>query len=548
MKKIILTVAASLAVAGSALCAPAPLAAGAEEQMKQADVWIVAGQSNAAGWSNLTRKGIEGSHYTSYHYEEELNEIDPRNGSGYNNVLYYGSGLDQRADRELPKMSLTSVAMKTPLQAGTSGHIGPELGMANALSSRYTPDSPAVIIKYAVGGTYLGDFKGDGQQTKDYGNWASPSMTAQAPAGTNFHKNNGLLYTRLLQTVTNGFAALKAQRYAPSVKGYIWMQGEADAGTSSLANAYQKNLELFIGDLRKDVAEIAKDDSAKTRPFVIGKINSTGLYGNFVSVVRAAEDAVCEKLPNVFTVDTNKYDIVKDGVVVGSDQWHFNAADMYDLGKRFAACALENVAKYTYSVTAGAGGSVAKRTYLSDGEAVTVGYTAERGKKLSAVKLNGEDVTQSCLQNGKISFTPNAQTAAFNTVELLFADAAAYRITVNLGAGGKINRSISGSRVYEGDEIVIETLPADGYETESVIFNGAAVSPREDGKYTVVVGAADCTLSVTFKKTEQANDPMPEESGLSGGAIAGIVIGSVAGAGAIAAGGALLAIKAKKRK
>lgn len=45
MKKIILTVAASLAVAGSALCAPAPLAAGAEEQMKQADVWIVAGQS-----------------------------------------------------------------------------------------------------------------------------------------------------------------------------------------------------------------------------------------------------------------------------------------------------------------------------------------------------------------------------------------------------------------------------------------------------------------------------------------------------------------------
>ena len=81
-----------------------------------------------------------------------------------------------------------------------------------------------------------------------------------------------------------------------------------------------------------------------------------------------------------------------------------------------------------------------------------------------------------------------------------------------------------------------------------MIFNGAAVSPREDGKYTVVVGAADCTLSVTFKKTEQANDPMPEESGLSGGAIAGIVIGSVAGAGAIAAGGALLAIKAKKRK
>lgn len=206
MKKIILTVAASLAVAGSALCAPAPLAAGAEEQMKQADVWIVAGQSNAAGWSNLTRKGIEGSHYTSYHYEEELNEIDPRNGSGYNNVLYYGSGLDQRADRDLPEMSLTSVAMKTPLQAGTSGHIGPELGMANALSSRYTPDSPAVIIKNAVGGTYLCDFKGDGQQTKDYGNWASPSMTAQAPAGTVFHKNNGLLYTRLLQTVTNGFA------------------------------------------------------------------------------------------------------------------------------------------------------------------------------------------------------------------------------------------------------------------------------------------------------------------------------------------------------
>ena len=343
MKKQILSVAAILAV-GGIFCAPFSAAAQAEAPVKQADLYILAGQSNAAGYSNIKQK-VYGN--TSVTYEQQIGQDDSRNGTGYSNVLYFGTA-DIAASAAMP----TPALQPTKIGLGrAAGYMGPELGMAKELSKSYTDENPAVIVKYAFGGTYLGDYAGTKNETKNAGNWASPSLTAKWKSeGKTIHQYNGVCYDRLLQVTRDAFTALRAQGYTPSVKGYIWMQGEADAGDPALANAYEENLTMFIDDLRSDVAEIAEDEDAANRPFVIGKICSSGWFGNNIATVRAAEDAVAAKLSGVFTFDTDEFKIHNDnGTANGSDDYHFNAGDMYLLGQRFAQTAVANLAKYTYT-------------------------------------------------------------------------------------------------------------------------------------------------------------------------------------------------------
>ena len=101
---------------------------------------------------------------------------------------------------------------------------------------------------------------------------------------------------------------------------------------------------MFIADLRADVARVAGNPNAQTCPFVIGKISPNGWYSgdpSAIARIRDAQDRVAAANENVYTIDTADL-IINDGnTCLGSDQWHFNARDMYTLGKRFAAKALE---------------------------------------------------------------------------------------------------------------------------------------------------------------------------------------------------------------
>ncbi len=539
MKKQILSVAAILAV-GGILCAPFSAAAQAEAPVKQADLYILAGQSNAAGYSNIKQK-VYGS--TSVTYEQQIGQDDSRNGTGYSNVLYFGTA-DIAASAAMP----TPALQPTKIGLGrAAGYMGPELGMAKELSKSYTDENPAVIVKYAFGGTYLGDYAGTTNETKNAGNWASPSLTAKWKSeGKTIHQYNGVCYDRLLQVTRDAFTALRAQGYTPSVKGYIWMQGEADAGDPALANAYEENLTMFIDDLRSDVAEIAEDEDAANRPFVIGKICSSVRFGNNIATVRAAEDAVAAKLSGVFTFDTDEFKIHNDnGTTNGSDDYHFNAGDMYLLGQRFAQTAVANLAKYTYTVTAGAGGSADKKVYLSDGEEIQIGYHAVRGKKLSQVLLNRADVTADCLKGGVLKIIPDGNTQTFNEVELVFADAPAYTLTVKLNGKGKITRNISGSRLYEGDRLVVEAQPAEGHEVEKVLFNGTETAAGADGKYSVTV-TENTTVEVFFK--EKQAQPGGEDETPGGQKGCSGVVGAFGGALAAAALGAGVLLAAKKKR
>ena len=528
MKKALLTL--GLIAVGTAAIAPAGIGFRARAaEPKTADIWIVAGQSNAAGYSQLNQTVYGGSGT----YRTKLTSEDGRNASGYSNVVYYGL-TEVRATAELPKPQRTNVVMG---QGAWGDRIGPELGMANVLSETHTSDNPAVIVKYAVGGTYLGDFGGAGKQTEDYGNWASPTMTKKATeADKMLHANNGLLYSRLLDTLEASCADLKTRGFTPSIKGYIWMQGEADAVTSELANAYEENLTDFINDLRKDVAVRAEDAEAVNRPFVVGKINSTGWFGGNIATVRAAEDKVANALNDVFTVDTDTYKIHDGSTLVGSDDWHFNASDMYDLGKRFATAAISNMSKYTYYVTSAAGGAVEEKTVRSNGEAVKIHVTPARGKLVDKITLNGVELPASVYADGVITLTPEESHGSSSNINVTFRDREKQSISVKTGFGGTIERKPSGSTVYEGETLTVTPKPSYGYVVDTVTLNGVPMT-EADGKYSAVLGAGNYVLEVTFKEKAAVPPPsveQPEEEGFPAWGIALIAVGGVlvlAGAG-----------------
>lgn len=529
-----LAMLAILAVAGSALLAPATARAAAEEA-RNIDVYVLAGQSNAVGNSQLNQ-AVKGQDDATYTYRKALAAEDPRNSSGYEEILYYGA-IEIHADAQFPDLSLKHVQLGQGL---TSNHVGPELGMANELSKHYTASSPAAVFKCGVGGTYLGDWEGRANNTKTFGGWASPSLLAEWEAdGKTVHPNAGKLYERLCDTVRTGLAKLRAENYVPQIKGFLWMQGESDTERQEWGMNYAHNLELFIEDLRKDIKEIANDENAAQRPFVIGKIaeDFANRVQPYIDQVRAAEDEVAETLPYVYTVNTDDLHI---GGGNGSDDWHFNAGDVYELGKRFAATVFEHLAKYSYAVTAGTGGSVKDAVLLSDGEPVTVEYTVDRGKALDKVLLNGQDVTATALKDGVISFTPAADSPAYNTVKLVFRSLTKYKLSVNLGAGGKIaSRSLSSSTVYEGETLVLTLTPDEGYEVDKVVANGTETT-ADGGKYSIPI-VGDTTVDVTFRPT---GAPSPEEPGEEDGC--GGVIGGAA-FGAIVLAGAALLIREKTR-
>lgn len=336
----------ALAAAGAVAVSAGVVAPVYAAEEKTADIYILAGQSNAVGCSNLLQ-AVHGQDDASKTYESVIAADDARNQSGYDGVLYYGVTNVEAKTEFIPSASLVPVKLG---QGQNAQYMGPEVGMAKILSQTHTQDHPAVIIKYAAGGVFLGDYNGAFGNapylfTEQYGNWASPSVIARwKQEGKKVHKNSGLMYTRFLEVLGRGLDSVRAKGFTPVVKGYIYMQGESDAEHKELSEVYGENLKALIGDMRSDVAALTEDENAKNMPFVVGKITPTyNGYTRWVQTLRAGQDKTARELSFVYTVETDDLPVVdmKTHETLGSDVCHFNAGDMYTLGQRFAISATE---------------------------------------------------------------------------------------------------------------------------------------------------------------------------------------------------------------
>lgn len=186
---------------------------------------VVAGQSNALG--------------------EQSYVVDPKT---HENIFTDATG--SAADHSVRLMwAETGVHTSgaTPVFLDTLQHLphapspvfGPEVGLARALyADGY---HQLLVVKVAYAGTSL---------AADWG--------PQRPD-----------FLELLRRVHRARAWATANGFEPSIVGFYWLQGEADAAKAAWAKDYARNLHRFIGNVR------SKLGLSSDVPFVLGQIDLT---------------------------------------------------------------------------------------------------------------------------------------------------------------------------------------------------------------------------------------------------------------------------------
>ncbi|MBQ8290018.1 MAG: hypothetical protein IJY01_04020 [Clostridia bacterium] len=270
---------------------------------KEIEVYLIAGQSNAVGYGEVAN----------------LTDTDSRFTNGFPNVLYYGE--HEHWDNDDQKPPLEFGPTRTGLgQSPTRS--GAEIGIAKALGDGNKMNA---IIKCAWGGTSI--YNSTAENSLKHGTWTSPTYIRDHAISTEGNKY-GRLYTWFLETVQRGLDMLEDDGYKPVIKGIWWMQGEAETGSATPANAYNELLTDLINDMRADLTSITGVDQSSL-PFVMGEItrNPSSTQPEYLSTVCKAQTDVAAALKNVFVVDTTG--------LAQQDGWHYTADAQITIGQRF---------------------------------------------------------------------------------------------------------------------------------------------------------------------------------------------------------------------
>lgn len=260
--------------------------------------------------------------------------------SGQSNMQGSGSVKDFPSDIIGPVESVffwTGKAFE-PLVVGqtqTSSNaqrFGPEIGFALAIAKN---EKPVYIVKYAASGMPL-------HHGWNAGNWAGPEP---APGRTNFYPgesaddpNAGKLYRNMVNRYLAALNSLRDAGHTPTVRGFAWMQGEADAKNQLSATMYGESLNR----LRNRLAEVVGAESPL--PTVFGQVlpyePAMDRFTHRVEIRQAMANADQNSghkaaLPKVRMVSTDGYPLLKDTV-------HYNAEGLLKMGREFAA-ALQSV-------------------------------------------------------------------------------------------------------------------------------------------------------------------------------------------------------------
>ncbi len=284
------------------------------DNTKVIDVYLIAGQSNAAGYS--FHDGVLTEVFPNIWYAAETDR--------YRDGTYLGSSFIE---------SFEDFSFEIKAGLGTlPERIGPEYGMAKVLSPLYSENNPALIFKSAAGGTALRDICE--WESEIYGNWYPRSLW---PEGFTPNKDSatGLQYHLFIENFKKAYGILKERGYEMNIRGMVWMQGCSDL---NFEKEYEKLLPVFISDIRNDLISVTGDQGLKEMPFIIGKIATTeASYNNpAVPPFNAVQQRVADSMAGVYTVESSDLIIVKpDGSNNGRDPYHFTGEDMVTLGMRF---------------------------------------------------------------------------------------------------------------------------------------------------------------------------------------------------------------------
>lgn len=164
------------------------------------DLFLIAGQSNAQGWQG-----------NAAYYPEDPEGLDSA-------IKFYWVTPGYSSSKE----EWTTLKVQGGLFE--QGHFGPEVTFARALKRNgYNP----AIFKYSLGSTSIAN------------NWKLPGEDG--------------MYDRMVNEFRKATRILEDEAEKINIRAFIWIQGESDAETKSMAEAYYKRLKSLIKDIRMNV-------------------------------------------------------------------------------------------------------------------------------------------------------------------------------------------------------------------------------------------------------------------------------------------------------
>ena len=538
MKKFFAMLAVAVLVCAAVVGAVnLPEAFAEEAQLKDIDVYLIAGQSNGVG-------------YTAVDSESEQAEIakDERYRNGFDDVMYYGY-VECNKDTTLPaNIALRSV--KLGKGADSQGKtretkyetFGPELGMAKYFADNGIANTNYGIIKYAAGGTAIYD-EFTSNMGSQYGNWMSPSLVAKYGKGS--ATLTGLCYANFLTTVRQGLKAYKDNGYNPVIKGLAWMQGESESQSANNSKRYAELLSTMIADMRKDLTEISGQNLSELLTVVAkipSKYKDVVSSAAYVDVVRAQMDAVAENDADVITIDN---DFV---TLPGTDNHHYNVPDMLQVGHNFAEAFIEatngSLPKVKVVCTEGGASDVVSKRAIVD-TALAVTLTPDKGYELVSYSFVGDDGQTVEVTSRKVGNVVRFVMPSGNvTLKVVFQPIPKYNVTVDGGEHGEIFRTNAQRQPFKGETVTFTFKPENGYKLDKVTVNGAEV--KTDSTYTYPTYTTEVTQDIsvvaTYVKIAADIDPEPDRPGNNG------CNGVVATAGAAIAAFATVAVAYFVRK
>ena len=197
------------------------------------------------------------------------------------------------------------------MQGEIAGCFGPELGIADKLNEMY-PDETFFILKCAWGGTNL------------FEQWLSPSSRG----------STGELYKQFTEYINTSIKYLESKNYNVKIEAMCWMQGESDSFSVENATDYEKHLNNFIEDIRKNFKKYASDDGIA---FIDAYIADNPVYWVYCELVNKSKRMVSEVSSMNVLVDT-----IANGLSCSEepeekpDMAHYDSLSELKLGHLFA--------------------------------------------------------------------------------------------------------------------------------------------------------------------------------------------------------------------
>ena len=206
-----------------------------------------------------------------------------------------------------------------------AGEFGPEVGLALELA---TEERPVYLIKSHFSGMPL-------HHGWDGGAWKGGDPVAGRrnfyPGTSEADPAQGVLYQRMRTRFQAGLEVLVERGDSPKVRGFVWMQGEADAKGEVSATEYAVSFRFLRDRLSEDLG------LAPALPTVFGQVlphDPPAARFTHREVIREQMARADEHSGDALAIPQARM-VSTDGVSLLPDTVHYDGPGQLELGRRF---------------------------------------------------------------------------------------------------------------------------------------------------------------------------------------------------------------------